>query len=90
MAGLLQVGSLFGLEGLNVGGGVGLLQILPGCCSTIRIQIKSVAMDVSVSLYVWSFPLADTVLSVNLTTPIFTDGVDAINVGEACCTPDRH
>jgi hypothetical protein len=52
----LQDGFLFGLEGLSVGDGAGLLQILLGCCSTTRIQIKLVVMDVSVSLYVRSFP----------------------------------
>lgn len=48
--GLLQDGFLFGPEGSSVGGDAGLLQILQGCFSTTRIQIKLVVMDASVSL----------------------------------------
>lgn len=56
---LLQDGSLFGLEGLSVGSGVGLLQILQDCFFTTRIQKQLVVMDASASLEPrWFLPQA--------------------------------
>ena len=72
----LQDGFLFGLEGLSVGDGAGLLQILLGCCFTTKIQIKLVVMDVSVSLYVLFN------LSAVLAGLIFVGGFNAVIMSE--------